>query len=48
VEPIETFADGLEVVRMVMALYKAADSGTTVTFPDDELDDFVPAVMRGE
>lgn len=45
-EPIETFADGLEVVRMVMALYKAADTGSTVTLPDAGLEDYVPAVMR--
>jgi predicted dehydrogenase len=45
-EPVETFADGLEVVRMIMALYKSAESGATVDLPDDELDEYVPAVMR--
>jgi len=45
-EPIETFADGLEVVRIIMALYKSAESGVTVHLPDDGLDDYVPVVMR--
>ena len=45
-EPIETFADGLEVVRIIMALYKSAESGATVHLRDDGLDDYVPAVTR--
>jgi len=45
-EPIETFADGLEVMRIIMALYKSAESGATVNLPDEGLDHCVLAVMR--
>jgi predicted dehydrogenase len=44
--PIETFHDGVEVVRMVMALYKSAETGRTVSFPDDDLDAYVPVPAR--
>jgi len=44
--PIETFEDGLEVVRMVMALYKSAETGATVQFPDDSLDSYIPVPAR--
>jgi predicted dehydrogenase len=44
--PIETFHDGVEVVRMVMALYKSAETGRTVRFPDDDLDAYVPVPAR--
>ena len=46
VRPIETFEDGVGVMELLMALYKAAETGRTVTFPDDELETFVPAVAR--
>lgn len=45
--PFETFADGVEVVRMLMALYKSAEEGRTVEFDKEDLTDFVPAVARG-
>jgi predicted dehydrogenase len=44
--PIETFADGLEVSRMLMALYRSAELGRTVMFADEDLDDYVPVVAR--
>ncbi len=44
--PIETFADGVAVMEMLMALYKSAETGRTVSFPDPELETFVPAVAR--
>lgn len=47
-EPIETFADGLEVVRMIMALYKSAETGATINLADADLDDYVPAIMRAD
>jgi hypothetical protein len=31
-----------------MALYKSADLGRTVLLADEQLDDYVPAVARGE
>jgi predicted dehydrogenase len=46
--PSETFEDGVAVVEMLMALYKSADEGRTVTLADEQLDDYVPAVTRGD
>ncbi len=43
--PIETFEDGVEVVRMVMALYKSAETGRTV-MADEDLDTYVPVPAR--
>jgi len=47
-EPLLTFRDGLEVVRVLMAAYRSAEEGRTLDFPPDGLDEFVPAVARGE
>ena len=44
--PIETFHDGVEVVRMVMALYKSAETGRVIRFPDDDLETYVPVPAR--
>lgn len=44
--PIETFEDGVEVVRMIMALYKSAETGRTIVLPDDDLETYVPAPAR--
>ena len=44
--PIETFDDGVEVVRMVMALYKSAETGRTVHLADEDLDGYVPVPAR--
>jgi predicted dehydrogenase len=44
--PIETFHDGVEVVRLVMALYKSAETGRVIQFPDDDLDAYVPVPAR--
>ncbi|MEX2630895.1 MAG: hypothetical protein WD341_13225, partial [Tistlia sp.] len=46
VTPIETFADGVGVMELLMALYKSAETGRTVEFRDPELDSFFPAVAR--
>ncbi|THD77071.1 MAG: Gfo/Idh/MocA family oxidoreductase [Phenylobacterium sp.] len=46
--PIETFVDGVEVVKMVMALYKSAETGATVRLPDETLETYVPAPARTE
>lgn len=45
--PIETFEDGVEVVRMVMGLYLSAETGRTVDLETADLDDYVPASARG-
>ena len=42
-----TFADGVEVVRMLMAAYQSAELGKTVLFPPAGLDTFVPRVAKG-
>jgi predicted dehydrogenase len=47
-EPLETFRDGVAVVEMLMALYRSAETGSTVYLPDDELETYVPPVARGE
>lgn len=44
--PDETFADGVAVVQMLMALYRSAELGRTVSLPDPELEDYVPPVAR--
>ena len=46
-EPLLTFHDGVEVVRMLMAAYMSAEQGKTLTLPPRGLDSFVPAVARG-
>ncbi len=46
--PLLTFDDGLEVVRLLMASYMSAEEGRTLSFPPPGLDEFVPAVARGE
>lgn len=44
--PDETFADGVAVIEMLMALYKSAEEGRTVYFDREDLSEFVPAVGK--
>jgi predicted dehydrogenase len=44
--PSETFADGVAVTEILMALYRSAELGRTVTLPDPELEDYVPPPAR--
>jgi predicted dehydrogenase len=46
-EPLLTFDDGVEVVRMLMAAYQSAESGRTVAYPPRGIERFVPAVAKG-
>ena len=46
--PMETFEDGVEVVRMLMALYRSAELGRTVRLDEENLDDYVPLVARAQ
>lgn len=46
-QPLLTFHDGLDVVRLLMAAYKSAEEGRTIALPDASVDTFVPAVARG-
>ncbi len=47
-QPLLTFHDGLEVVKLLMTAYQSAEQGKTLSFPPAGLDGFVPAVARGE
>jgi predicted dehydrogenase len=47
-EPKLTFADGLEVVKMLMTAYQSAEQGRTIDFPGENLDTYTSAVSRGE
>ena len=44
--PSETFVDGVAVVQMLMGLYYSAEEGRTVTFPAEELENYIPMVAR--
>ncbi len=46
-QPLLTFDDGLEVVKMLMTAYQSAESGKTLVFPPKGLDTFKPKVARG-
>ena len=46
-KPRLTFADGFEVVQLLMAAYQSAEEGRTVEFPPAGIETFVPAVARG-
>jgi predicted dehydrogenase len=46
-EPILTFDDGLEVVRVLMTAYQSAEEGRTLDFPPKGIDEFVPDVAQG-
>ena len=47
-KPRLTFADGFEVVQLLMAAYRSAEEGRTIEFPPAGLDTFVPAVAKGQ
>jgi len=46
--PEENFSDGLNVTELLMAAYMSLEQERTIEFPIPGLDDFVPAVARGE
>lgn len=45
-QPTVSLRDGLEVVELLMAAYRSAETGQTVRWPAD-VDGFTPAVARG-
>ena len=47
-EPRLTFADGLDVVTMLMTAYQSAEQGRTIDYPGANLDTFTSAVSRYE
>jgi len=44
--PVETFDDGVEVVRMIMGLYLSAETGRTIDLDDADLENYVPQPAR--
>ena len=46
-QPLLTFQDGLDVVKVLMSAYMSAEQEKTVRFPPRGLASFVPAVARG-
>lgn len=48
VQPLESLQSGYEVIELLMGAYKSAEQGRTIFFDEENLDDFVPAVAKGE
>ncbi len=46
-KPMLTFADGVEVVRMLMTAYRSAEEGRTLAYPSRGIERFVPKVAKG-
>jgi len=46
--PSENFDDGLEVTRLLMAAYMSAERDKTIKLPNEEIENFIPAVAKGE
>jgi len=46
-DPLLTWDDGIDVVRILMAAYMSAERGKTLRFPPAGLDWFVPDVAKG-
>ena len=44
----ENFNDSLAVTELLMAAYMSAEQDKTIQFPPEGLEDFVPAVAKGE
>lgn len=47
-KPLLTFEDGLDVLKVLMAVYMSAEQGRTVEFPPPGLETYQPPVARGE
>jgi predicted dehydrogenase len=45
--PDETFADGADVVEILMTCYRSAQEGRVIEFPAAGIESFVPEVARG-
>ena len=46
--PEENFDDGLNVTELLMAAYMSMEKGKTMIFPPAGLENFIPAVARGQ
>jgi predicted dehydrogenase len=47
-EPRLTFADGVDVVRVLMTAYKSAQEGRTLEYSSKAIEKFVPLVAQGK
>lgn len=47
-EPRLTFADGLDVVKILMTAYQSAEMGCSLDYPPKGIDKFVPKVAQGK
>ncbi len=47
-KPLLTFQDGVAVMQILMTAYMSAEQGKTLAFPPRGLDQFIPAVARGQ
>jgi predicted dehydrogenase len=45
--PAESFADGVAVLELLMALYRSAELGRAFRFGEEDLTDYVPVPARG-
>ncbi|MEE2764888.1 MAG: Gfo/Idh/MocA family oxidoreductase [Candidatus Neomarinimicrobiota bacterium] len=46
--PEENFCDGVNVTELLMTAYMSAEQDKTIPFPPADLEEFVPAVAKGE
>ena len=46
--PMENFSDGVNVTELLMTAYMSAENNRTIIFPPPGLDEFIPAVAKGE
>jgi len=46
-QPLLTFDDGVEVVKMLMTAYQSAEQGKTLAYPPKGIEKFIPAVAKG-
>ncbi|NPV83182.1 MAG: Gfo/Idh/MocA family oxidoreductase [Candidatus Aminicenantes bacterium] len=46
--PMENFSDGVNVTELLMAAYMSIEKDKTLPFPPPGLDNFIPAVARGQ
>ena len=46
--PMENFSDGVNVTELLMTAYMSAENNKTIIFPPPGLDEFIPAVAKGE
>jgi predicted dehydrogenase len=45
-QPLLSFRDGMEVAKMLMALYRSAELGRTIGYDEEDLEDYIPPVAR--